>query len=414
MREGFFWADMPTAPYGEEAAFLTAAGGQDVLRYHQSFPQYTQTPLAKLDGLAARLGIKGLYIKDESYRFGLNAFKVLGGSYAMGRWIAGRLGIAPEEMTYDHLTSEEVRGKLGEVTFISATDGNHGRGVAWTAKALGQKSVIYMPSGTARERLENIRKLGADASILDMNYDDCVRLAAQHARERGWVMVQDTAWEGYEEIPRWIMQGYASMALEASGQLEGVTPTHVFLQAGVGSLAGAVAGLLRDVYKKQPPRVFIVEPNKADCLYQTARQNDGRLHAVAGSLDTIMAGLACGEVCTIAWDVLKETAQAVISCPDWVAAHGMRVLGNPEKGDERVISGESGAVTTGLAAAAMQREDLAWLRDALGLDEKSVVLCFSTEGDTDQQNYRDVVWQGKYPSDPKHTGEYNQQKGREV
>ncbi len=408
MKDRFHLAAMPKGPPGKAKEFLTMIQGKDVLRYHQSFPQYTRTPLVSLNALAKALGIKGLYVKDESYRFGLNAFKVLGGSYAMGRWIAQKLGIDIKEMTFDLLTSPKVKEELGDVTFISATDGNHGRGVAWTARALGQKSVIYMPAGTAQERLDNIRNLGADASILDMNYDDCVRLAAQHASERGWVMVQDTAWEGYEEIPQWIMQGYASMALEASEQLDAVVPTHVFLQAGVGSLAAAVAGLLNDVYKNQPPYTVMVEPNKSNCLYRTAHANDGALHAVTGTMDTIMAGLACGEVCTIAWDVLMETAQQVISCPDWVAAHGMRVLGNPLGEDDKVISGESGAVTTGIVAAMLQREDLSWLRDACKLDENAVVLCFSTEGDTDQKNYRDVVWQGKYPSDPAHTGAFQQ------
>ncbi len=314
MRDGFRLAAIPKGPPGKAAAFLTKEQGKDVLAYHQSFPQYTCTPLVSLDALAGALHIKGLYVKDESHRFGLNAFKVLGGSYAMGRWIADKLGIAPKDITFNLLTSLQVKEKLRDITFVSATDGNHGRGVAWTARELGQKSVIYMPEGTAQERLDNIRNLGAEASILDMNYDGCVRLAAQHAKERGWVMVQDTAWEGYEEIPRWIMQGYATMALEAAAQLRDAVPTHVFLQAGVGSMAAAVAGLMHDVFAHQPPRVIVVEPNKADCFYRTARANDGTLHAVTGRMDTIMAGLACGEVCTIAWDVLRETAGQAISC----------------------------------------------------------------------------------------------------
>ena len=367
--------------------------------FHASFPEYTVTPLAKLDNLAKTLGVANIYVKDESYRFGLNAFKVLGGSYTIGNYLAQKLGKDISELPFNVLSSEEVRKQIGEVTFVTATDGNHGRGIAWTANRLGQKSVVYMPKGSALERLNNIKELGADASITDLNYDDAVRLANSNAEKYGWVMVQDTSWEGYEDIPGWIMEGYTTMAAEAVEQLGGVKPTHIFLQAGVGAMSGGITGFFADMYGDEDrPIITIVEPNKADCIYRSAEANDGKPHFVKGDMNTIMAGLACGEPCTIGWNVLRDHADNFVSMPDFVAAEGMRVLGNPLPGDDRVISGESGAATLGFVAEVMRNESLDWLRKQLKLDESSRILCFSTEGDTDKENYRRIVWDGLHPS----------------
>ena len=374
---------------------------KEVKSFHESFPMYNETPLRNMKILSKEIGLGGIYVKDESYRFGLNAFKVLGGSFAIGKYLADKLNRSLSELPYGKLISDEVREELGDMTFITATDGNHGRGVAWTANQLKQHSVVYMPKGSAQERLDNIRAEGADASIMDMNYDECVRLANKHAEENGWVMVQDTAWEGYEDIPTWIIQGYSTMGYEAYEQLKKLgedKPTHIFLQAGVGSMAAAITGLFSAIYGEDRPIITIVEPNKADCLYRTAEANDGELRFVTGDMDTIMAGLACGEPCTIGWDILKDYADNFISCPDYTAAEGMRMLGNPPIGDERVISGESGAATLGCVAEIMTNESLVWLREKLKLDENAKVLFFSTEGDTDKKNYYDVVWNGKYPS----------------
>ena len=377
--------------------FLNEEEARKVQQFHASFPVYEKTPLAALPDTAAALGLGAMYVKDESYRFGLNAFKVLGGSYAIGNYLAQKLGMDISELPYEKMISDEVREKLGEITFVTATDGNHGRGVAWTANQLKQKAVVYMPKGSAEERLKNIQAEGADASITDLNYDEAVRLANSQAEKNGWVMVQDTAWEGYEDIPTWIMQGYGTMGFEAWGQLP-EKPTHIFLQAGVGSMAGAVTGFFSNVYKEDRPIITIVEPNKADCLFRTAEANDGKLHFVTGDMNTIMAGLACGEPCSIGWNVLHSYADNFISCPDYAAAKGMRILGNPEGKDGKVISGESGAATVGCVAEIMTNPDLAWLKEKLQLDENSKVLFFSTEGDTDKENYRAIVWDGKYPS----------------
>ncbi|MFD1670835.1 diaminopropionate ammonia-lyase [Agrilactobacillus yilanensis] len=364
--------------------------------FHKSFPQYKETPLAELKNMAGFLGLNDMFVKDESYRFGLNAFKVLGGSFAMANYIAERLGKDVSEITYDVMVSPKLKEDLGQVTFYTATDGNHGRGVAWAANKLGQKSVVLMPKGSTKMRFDNIKKEGAEVTIEDVNYDECVRKAnaLAEANENG-VMVQDTAWDGYEKIPTWIMQGYGTMALEAAKQLReaGVErPTHVFIQAGVGSLAGAVVGFFANLFPENPPIMTVMEAQVADCLYQTAEANDDKIHFATGDLQTIMAGLACGEPNTISFDILRNHVANFASCPDWVTERGMKMLGAPIKGDPQVVSGESGAVGMGLVSTLMQDPAYADMKAQLQLDENSKVLMFSTEGDTDPDNYKKILW----------------------
>ena len=358
--------------------------------FHSSIPGYAPTPLRKLSCLAESRKLAGIYVKDESRRFDLNAFKVLGGSFAIGSHIASLMAEDISAMPYERMCGDEVRGTLGEQTFVTATDGNHGRGVAWTANKLKQKSVVYMPQGTALERLENIRKLGADADITDETYDDCVRRAARDAEKHGWLLVQDTSWDGYERIPALIMQGYTTMALEAVEQLEGTIPTHVFLQAGVGSMAAAVAAFMANYYGERCPKIIIVEPHTADCHYLTVAADDGKLHPITGGMDSMMAGLCCGEPCPIAWEILSDYACAFASIPDSAPAEAMWTLAHPLGTDPVTVSGESSAAGIGLALALLKEEN-AELRAKLGIDENSVLLCFSTEGDTDKENYKKIV-----------------------
>jgi diaminopropionate ammonia-lyase len=370
-----------------------------VKTFHESFPQYSQTPLVKLDHMAEFLGLGQVFVKDESYRFGLNAFKVLGGSFAMAKYIAQQTGKDVSELPYSVLTSDKLREEFGQATFFTATDGNHGRGVAWAANKLGQKSVVFMPKGSTETRLNNIAAEGATVTIEECNYDECVRMAADAAaKTKNGVVVQDTAWDGYEEIPAWIMQGYGTMALEANEQLEEYgcdRPTHVFIQAGVGSLAGAVQGYFANRYPDNPPKVVVVEADIAACLYKGAKVGDGSIQFVGGDLITIMAGLACGEPNTISWDILKNHVDTFVAAPDWAAAQGMRMLAAPVKGDAPICSGESGAAPFGVLAAIMMMDEYKELRDHLGLDKDSKVLLFSTEGDTDPDRYKAIVWEGK-------------------
>lgn len=340
-------------------------------KFHKSFAEYDITPLVSLDNLAEGIGVAGLFVKDESYRFGLNAFKVLGGSYAM---------------------AEYAKGDKKDNTFVTATDGNHGRGVAWAASRMGCNAHVYLPRGSAEERLQNIRNLGAHAEITDLSYDDAVRHAMKMADENGWILIQDTSWPGYEEIPKKIMKGYTTMGAEIREQLGSVVLTHIFLQAGVGAMAGAMTGYFADLYGEKCPKIIIVEPERANCIYKTAKANDGELHFFTDEMDSIMAGLCCGEPCGVAWDVLKAHADYVISCPDEIAKKGMRILAKPIGKDRKIVSGESGAVTTGLVAELMTNNELVDIREKIGLDKNSVVLCISTEGDTDKENYNKIVF----------------------
>jgi len=375
-------------------ALVDPAALDEAYRFHQSFPQYGPTPLRRLSALARHWGVADLFVKDESYRFGLNAFKVLGATFAMGQVLARRLGRSLGDLPFSVLQDPATKKKLGPLTFAATTDGNHGRGVAWTAAQLGFPATIYMPKGTTATRLENIRKLGQSAEITSMNYDDTVRWVASQAREKGWEVIQDTAWEGYVDVPRWIMQGYSTVVRETLDQLAGVTPTHVFLQAGVGAFAAMMAALLLDYYGVVAPRIVILEAQPAECFYESILL--GKKTAVTGDLDTIMAGLACGEPNPLAWDILKEAGFAFLAAPNEAAAHGMRVLGNPLAEDHRIVSGESGAVGPGVLGWLTQKPQYADLKKSLEIGPDSRILCFSTEGDTDPKIYRDVVWEGAY------------------
>ena len=372
-----------------------------VRNFHKSFPEYAPTPLVSLGQLAGEFGVGGIYIKDESPRFGLNAFKGLGASFALAAFIAKTVGIPVWELDAKTMASPEMRKKLGEFTFYATTDGNHGRAVAWAATKIGQKSVIYMPKGSPQVKLDNIKKEGAEGYITDQNYDDTIRYTAELAEKTpNAVIVQDTAWEGYEDVPGWIMQGYAVMALEACEQLKemGIKPTHMLIQAGVGAFAGSAQGVAANYYGKDCPTTFVVEATAADCHYRSAKQGDGAPVNVGGDMATIMAGLACGEPNPISWDILKNKSSFFVAIEDELAARGMRVLGAPLKGDPRVISGESGASSMGFLTALLTDPAMAELRREAGIDKNSQILLFSTEGDTDPDSYRRIVWDGQYPS----------------
>lgn len=380
---------------GEISPLFSRQQAQQARNFHQKIGGYQPTPLYALDELAALFSVDKILVKDESQRFGLNAFKMLGGSYAIARLLCEKYGLAIEELSLNDLKTRITE----KMTFATTTDGNHGRGVAWAAKQLGQNAVVYMPKGSAQERVDAILRLGAECIVTDMNYDDTVRFTMQTAQKNGWEVVQDTAWDGYTKIPTWIMQGYATLADEAVEQMSamGVTrPTHVFLQGGVGALAGGVLGYLVDVYGARDLHSVIVEPELADCLYRSGVK--GQIVNVGGEMATIMAGLACGEPNPLGWEVLRNCATQFISCQDAVAALGMRVLGNPLGNDPRVISGESGAVGLGILAAVHHHPQRDALMNKLQLDSHSVVLVISTEGDTDVKHYREVVWEGKHPA----------------
>lgn len=380
---------------GNLSTLFTVEEAEKALRFHRLLDGYQPTPLQPLDCLAKELGVGKILVKDESQRFDLNAFKMLGGAYAIARLMCAEYDVDINDFDFDTIKQKITT----PMTFATATDGNHGRGVAWAANKLGQAAVVYMPKGAAQERVDNIRALGAECIVTDMNYDDTVRLAIDTSNKNGWKVVQDTAWEGYTEIPTWIMQGYTTLASEAMTQMNDMgieKPTHVLLQAGVGALAGGVLGYMTNRFGADGIKSIILEPELADCIYKSGIDASGEMVNVDGDLETIMVGLACGEPNPLGWPVLRDCASQFVSCQDKVAALGMRVLACPMGDDPRIVSGESGAVGTGFMVAIDAHPRREEIYKQLQLDKDSVVLVINTEGDTDPVHYREVVWGGKH------------------
>jgi diaminopropionate ammonia-lyase len=362
-----------------------------VRNFHRRFPQYKPTPLLSLAHRSRSWGISRVWVKDESLRFGLKAFKVLGAAYAMATLMAEQFGIQPEALFSGGTTSLHKKSPRSTPTFVTATDGNHGRAVAWAARRLGTRAVVYMPKGSSKARYDAIRSHGAEAIIIEGNYDDAVHLAAEQARKLGYVLIQDTALPGYEEAPARIMQGYLTIMDEAFEQLEGERPTHLFVQCGVGSLAASQQAYLVERFGRERPFFAVVEAEQAACYLKSTREGMGRPQTIRGDLQTLMAGLACGEPNALAWEILSRYADIFVACSDSVAVKGMRLLGNPLPGDENMVSGESGAVTAGLLATILGKPPDTGLRDAFRIDAKAKVLLISTEGDTDPAVYRKIM-----------------------
>ena len=360
-----------------------------VRRVHSMVADYAPTALRELPELANRLGVRAVFVKDESSRFGLKAFKGLGGIYAMYRMICEALELDPEAATLDMLRTSPCRERIGEMHFATTTDGNHGKGVSWAAGVFGCHAHVFMPKGSVEVRAQAIRDAGsAEVAITDMAYDDCVAWTSRIAEENGWLLIQDTSWEGYEQVPLWIMQGYTTLFYEAMNQMK-TRPTHLFLQAGVGAMAGAIAGAALETCPSAPI-IATVEAEQVACFYESFKAGDGLPHKATGSGETIMAGLNCAVPCTLAWDILGGCAIGGYACSDEVTERGMRLL---SRENPPIVAGESGAVTAGLMEALADAE-YSDVRDNLRLDRDSVILLINTEGDTDPDNYRSIVYHG--------------------
>ncbi len=362
----------------------------DVIRFHKSLPGYAPAPLAALQEQAAAFGIKGIYCKDESHRFGLNAFKGLGGSYAMFRILCEKLGLDYKTADYRYFQKDEVRKQCAKIHFVTATDGNHGKGVSWAAQLFGCNATVFMPKGSVEARRVAIEEAGnATAEITEFNYDQAVEYSWDLARKNDWILIQDTAWDGYEQYPEWIIDGYLTLAAEAAEQLGNIIPTHVFLQAGVGAMAGGVLEFLLSCYRDKPPVMTIVEPTEAACIYHSAKSRDGRCHSIDGNPVTIMAGLNCGTPCRVTWPAIRDKATFFCACDDIITEEGMRAYANPIGSDKAIIAGESGAVTYGLLNRILQDNTL---RNLFRINADSVVLLINTEGDTDPEGYLRIVY----------------------
>jgi diaminopropionate ammonia-lyase len=347
-----------------------------------SWNDYAPTPLHDLPDLARRAGVATMRLKDEAGRFGLGSFKALGGAYAVASLLASELARRDVARTASsvELASGRYHDATRTITVTCATDGNHGRSVAWGAQRFHCRCVIFVHAGVSQARVDAIAGYGAEVRRVVGTYDDAVREASRQAEAQGWFVVSDTSWAGYTEIPREVMQGYRLMADEAADQWDGTPPTHVFIQGGVGGVAAAVSVQTR--LRFQPtPALIVVEPARAACLLASAEL--GELTAIPGDLDTLMAGLACGEPSLIAWQELDRAATAFMAIPDEAAVGCMRLLA-----DQGIVAGESGVA--GLAGCLLAATDPA-ARETLGLDGGSRVLLFSTEGATDPALYRKLV-----------------------
>jgi diaminopropionate ammonia-lyase len=360
---------------------------------HASIDRYRVTPLIELPALAGELGVGRIYVKDEGQRFGLKAFKALGATYACYRFVAQYLAkrrrvCPPAESFYRNNEALEPH----ELTFCTATDGNHGRGVAWTARLLRQKAVVYMPRGTVEARIQNIRAEGAEVIVVDGTYDEAVERCAREAVQNHWQVISDTSWAGYEKIPEWIQDGYYTLFREIDDALFGKQhPDLVIVPGGVGALAAAAAVHYRRPDLPSPPRLLAVEPISAACLQESILSPDGLPVKTGGSLDSIMAGLNCGVPSPVAWPWIRGGFDAFLSVTDFAAVGAMRRYYYPLGSDPRVIAGESGAAA--LAGLLTLRHDssLSPARERLGLGQDSRVLLLNTEADTDPANFGRLV-----------------------
>jgi len=382
-------AEAPAAAYEDRPRSLGRAGFEQALAEITSWPGYAPTPLLALPGLAAALGVAELRYKDERGRFGLGSFKALGGAYAVANVLRRRAMAARGLAAVS--SRELLAGGFGDVvcgaTVTCATDGNHGRSVAWGAQLFGCRCVIFVHEHVSAGRRAAIAHYGAEVREVRGNYDDAVRHAAATAAAEGWTVVSDTSYPGYRDIPLDVMHGYGVMAAEIARQLEHAPPpTHVFVQAGVGALAAAVCASFWLRWGARRPRFVTVEPTRADCILRSLEA--GRPVVVGGSLDTVMAGLACGEVSELAWEVLEGGTDAAVAVDDGRALEAMRRLAAPAAGDPAIVAGETGGA--GLAALLAAHADAA-LGRALGIDAGSRVLLLGSEGDTDPAIYRTVV-----------------------
>lgn len=350
---------------------------------------YAPTPLVSLSGLAAEAGVAAIDYKDEAGRFGLGSFKALGGAYAVARLLCRELTARldrPVSMT--EITGRKLIEETAKITVCCATDGNHGRSVAWGAQSFGCRCVIFIHQTVSEGRKAAIERFGAEVRRCSGNYDDSIREAQELATRAGWFVVSDTSYPGYTEIPKDVMQGYELMAAEAFEQIA-QPPTHIFLQTGVGGMAAAIAAKAKRRWGSHRPMIVLVDPERAGCWLRS--YGAGRPTAADGDLDTLMAGLACGEVSVLAWEVLKDHGDAAMAVPDATAIELMRRLARPKAGDPPLVAGESAVAGLGGLLAAMVDEEA---KAALGLGPGARALIFGTEGDTDPALYAELVGAG--------------------
>jgi diaminopropionate ammonia-lyase len=370
-----------------DAAFLDPAAAGEVERFLAHRVDHRPTPLHALPGLAREHGLASIHIKDEGQRLGLGSFKALGGAYAVIRLVLERAGERlGRRVEVGDLHAPEVRAVAATMTVGCATDGNHGRSVAAGAELVGARAAIFVHERVSAERIAAIARFGAEVIGVPGTYDDAVAEAARRCQAEGWSVVSDTSWPGYEHVPRLVMQGYTVIVREALRAFP-EPPTHVFVQAGVGGVAAAVAGHLQLVLGERRPIFVVVEPARAACIFESARA--GRAIKIAHGEPTIMAMLECYEPSLVAWRVLSRCADAFMTVDEADAVAIMRRLARPLAGDPAIVAGESGGV--GLAGLLRAASEEKGMRAALGLDARSRAFVINTEGASDPARYRELV-----------------------
>lgn len=375
---------------------LTAALGEEgraaIRRFLRALDGYAPTPLIALPALAAARGVASIHVKDEGQRLGLKSFKALGGGYAVATLVLEEAGrrLGRTLVPYDLATSP-VRAVAATMTVACATDGNHGRSVAWGAKNAGCRAVIFIHAGVSQGRADAMAAFGAEIRRVEGSYDDSVRIAAETAEREGWTVVSDTSWDGYEDIPLTVMQGYTAMAGETLDALA-EPPTHIFLQAGVGGLAAAVAAYAHQRLGSRAPKIVVVEPERAACLFASAKA--GRPVTIPHDEPTVMAMLECATPSPIAFEILSALADGYVTLEEHEAIDAMKRLANPIAGDRPIVAGESGG--TGFAGFLACMADAA-ARSHLGLGPQSRILVINSEGATDPAIYARIV--GRTPDE---------------
>ena len=374
--------DAPWTP--AQDAILSDAGLAEAHQVVSSWTGYAPTPLHALPALAAQAGIAALHVKDESGRFGIGSFKALGGAYAVAHVLARQAsGVAGRAIGTADVADGGLSDLVRDIVVTCATDGNHGRSVAWSAQRFGCRAVIYIHETVSEGRAAAIASFGAEVRRVPGDYDDSVRIAAKVAADEGWHVVSDTSWPGYADVPRHVMQGYEIMAAEAFAALD-AAPTHIFLQTGVGGMAAAVAALAKRRWGDARPCIVLADPVGAACWADSIAA--GEPTVAQGAVDTMQAGLACGEVSQLAWTILRDHGDFVITVPDAAIGPMMRRLAAPTGADPAIEAGES--AVAGLVAC-LSADDA--MRQAIGLGASSRVLAFSTEGATDPDLYHSII-----------------------
>ncbi|WP_438423435.1 diaminopropionate ammonia-lyase [Aquimarina macrocephali] len=370
-KDSSFYINNPDNTFVDNTTTSILKECDDTLAFHSSLPGYKPTPLVHLPGLSKKYNVGNIYIKDESFRFGLNAFKGLGASYAI---------------------YQILKKKPQIETFCTATDGNHGRAVAWSANFFNKKAVVFVPNDTTDQRIKAIEKEGAVVEQVDGNYDKTCAYAKEMSKKNGWKLVQDTAWENYEEIPAYIMGGYLTLFQEMEDNLHLIPNPKidlVFLQAGVGSFAGTGIRYYLERYGANRPKIIIIEPTEADAILASFKE--GKITTSLGNSKTIMAGLNCGTPSLGAWDLLKNGSDVSIKIDDKYSREAIRELYFANDSDAKIISGESGA--SGLAGfiAIMTEQGCKPIIDELNINETTNILFISTEGATDIDMFNKII-----------------------